>query len=330
MKFFTALTIASVIAPAVAVPALPAVKADGTCINPPKRVEWRELSAANQKGYIDAVLCLKTKPSRIGLKESTLYDDFPYVHFKLNDWIHGASPFLPWHRYFGVVYEQALRECGYKGPGTYWDWTKDAAKGLLSSPVMSSKNFGGDGTWDTTEETTSGGTRKCVPDGRFSKLRPYYLEDTPKVLESGGHCFFRSMPEVSEPEAYQMMVPTISKKNIDELVNNSKNWTYFATTTEGGPHGSIHASLGGEMNPTTSPNEPLFFLHHAQIDRIWWMWQQKKAGRDAEYNGKGMQYPSRERKDVKLDDVLNMWGLAKDLKIKDVMNPSKGPLCYRY
>lgn len=86
MKFFTALTFASVIAPAVAVPAVPAIKADGTCINPPKRVEWRELSAANQKGYIDAVLCLKTKPSRIGLKESTLYDDFPYVHFKLNAW----------------------------------------------------------------------------------------------------------------------------------------------------------------------------------------------------------------------------------------------------
>ena len=89
MKFFTALTIASVIAPAVAVPATyPAVtvKADGACINPPKRVEWRELSAVDQKGYIDAVLCLKTKPSRIGLKKSTLYDDFPYVHFKLNDW----------------------------------------------------------------------------------------------------------------------------------------------------------------------------------------------------------------------------------------------------
>ena len=85
MKFFTALTIASVIAPAVAVPAI-SIKTDALCINPPKRVEWRELSAADQKGYIDAVLCLKTKPSRIGLKKSTLYDDFPYVHFKLNDW----------------------------------------------------------------------------------------------------------------------------------------------------------------------------------------------------------------------------------------------------
>lgn len=88
MKFFAALTIAGVVAPALAVPAAPVVPdilGNKGCTVPPKRVEWRELGAANQKSYIDSVLCLKTKPSRIGL-ESSLYDDFPYVHFKLNDW----------------------------------------------------------------------------------------------------------------------------------------------------------------------------------------------------------------------------------------------------
>jgi tyrosinase len=91
MKFFSALTIASAVAPAFAVPApattptVPDVLGKKACVTPPKRVEWRELGAANQKAYLDSVLCLKTKPSRIGLK-SSLYDDFPYVHFKLNDW----------------------------------------------------------------------------------------------------------------------------------------------------------------------------------------------------------------------------------------------------
>lgn len=55
---------------------------DGSkCIDPPQRIEWRKLEPAQQKGYIDAVLCLKTKPSRIGLK--SLFDDFPHIHFQL-------------------------------------------------------------------------------------------------------------------------------------------------------------------------------------------------------------------------------------------------------
>jgi hypothetical protein len=54
-----------------------------TCTNPVKRVEWRTLGAEVQKQYVDAVLCLKTKPSGIGL-DSSRYDDFPYVHTKLD------------------------------------------------------------------------------------------------------------------------------------------------------------------------------------------------------------------------------------------------------
>jgi tyrosinase len=29
------------------------------------------------------------------------------------------------------------------------------------------------------------------------------------------------------------------------------------------------------MTAATSPNDPIFFLHHANIDRIWWNWQQR-------------------------------------------------------
>lgn len=54
-----------------------------SCNNPETRVEWRNLSADQQQSYLDAVLCLKKKPSSIGL-DTSLYDDFPYVHSTLN------------------------------------------------------------------------------------------------------------------------------------------------------------------------------------------------------------------------------------------------------
>ncbi|KAG4254495.1 hypothetical protein FPRO04_09676 [Fusarium proliferatum] len=324
MKLTSILALTGAITPAIAAPA----KSDKTCSNPVKRIEWRELDATDQQGYIDAVLCLKTKPSRMGLS-SSLYDDFPHLHFQLNSWIHGGSPFLPWHRYFGVVHERALRDCGYEGPYTYWDWTKDT-EGLRLSPVMASKNgFGGNGDTENTEISASGSTLKCVSDGPFAKLRPEYLETEPRKLTDGGHCLHRNLPEVDEPDAFATMAKVFGPEGVEE-VQASGNWSHYAHTLEGGPHGSIHACLGGEMNPTTSPNEPLFFLHHAQIDRLWWLWQKENSTRLTEYNGLYKNINQTEQHEVSLKDILVMGGIDEDLAVGDVMDTTKGPLCYTY
>ena len=31
-------------------------------------------------------------------------------------------------------------------------------------------------------------------------------------------------------------------------------------------------------NPRISPNDPIFWMHHAQIDRIWSEWQKRNPG----------------------------------------------------
>jgi tyrosinase len=38
-------------------------------------------------------------------------------------------------------------------------------------------------------------------------------------------------------------------------------------------HGYIHEAVGGTMAGSSSPADPLFFLHHANIDRLWSLWQ---------------------------------------------------------
>lgn len=168
--------------------------------------------------------------------------------------VHGGAPFLPWHRYFSWVYFNTLREeCGYDGPGTYWDWTQDT-KGLRFSAVMSAETgFGGDGSMTRTEESPEGKTLQCVSEGPFADLRPEWLGVTPEEMVGGGHCFFRNLPEVSEPKAFATMSPLFGAENIAE-VQKIDNWADFKWGLESTPHGVIHASLGGEMNPTTSPN----------------------------------------------------------------------------
>jgi tyrosinase len=38
-------------------------------------------------------------------------------------------------------------------------------------------------------------------------------------------------------------------------------------------HGPVHNAVGGDMATAHSPSDPLFFLHHANIDRLWAKWQ---------------------------------------------------------
>ncbi len=49
----------------------------------------------------------------------------------------------------------------------------------------------------------------------------------------------------------------------------------FQPTLEGAVHGSVHNAVGGDMAGAASPSDPLFWLHHANLDRLWSQWQVK-------------------------------------------------------
>lgn len=74
--------------------------------------------------------------------------------------------------------------------------------------------------------------------------------------------------------------------------------------------------------------DPLFFLHHTQLDRLWWLWQQREPQkRLREYSG------HKERHSMvaaRLDDRIDMRGFAKPVQVADVMDIREGLLCYSY
>jgi len=78
--------------------------------------------------------------------------------------------------------------------------------------------------------------------------------------------------------------------------------------------------------PVASPNDPIFYLHHAQIDRAWWIWQQEDpAARNADYSG--LEFGN---VPATLDTIMEMKGLGLDRKVRDFMTTSNDDLCYRY
>eukprot|EP00940_MAST-03C_sp_MAST-3C-sp2_P001972 g1972.t1 len=54
---------------------------------------------------------------------------------------------------------------------------------------------------------------------------------------------------------------------------DSKTIVEYMNNVYGPLHGSQHVQIAGHMSTMHSPQDPIFWSHHAFIDKSWWMWQ---------------------------------------------------------
>jgi tyrosinase len=53
----------------------------------------------------------------------------------------------------------------------------------------------------------------------------------------------------------------------------------FEPSLESAPHNPVHDIIGNTMTTMQSPTDPIFWLHHANIDRLWSAWVNAAGGR---------------------------------------------------
>ncbi|KAJ9477595.1 putative protein kinase [Pseudozyma hubeiensis] len=300
-------------------PIIPRSADGGACTSTQQRVNWEALSSADKQGYISAIKCMQTKPKKTTLKESrNLFDDFVNVHIHNNAVVHFNAFFLPWHRLFVLAREQALRECGYTGPTPYWDWTKSAdANDVANDPIFSpTDGFGGNG------DPNNGNVVKDGPFANFTvDLSIVGVGANLNKTMYNPHNLTRSF-EPANTRAF-----TTAIVNEVQAIPGYADYRY---NIESAPHGVVHAYVSGDMTPPHSPNDPLFFLHHAAIDRLWTLWQeQDKSKRVKDYSGPlPFQYPAMNAKIT--DQMPSFFGLIDDSTVEEVMDTTAGRLCYRY
>lgn len=84
----------------------------------------------------------------------------------------------------------------------------------------------------------------------------------------------------------------------------------------------------------SSPNDPLFYLHHAQLDRLWTNWQAADASGARLTQMEGPTVPFTGTGNTTLDTMVWMGYAAVSLPIRRVMDTlnkdGEGPLCYVY
>ncbi|KAH6679838.1 hypothetical protein F5X68DRAFT_172828 [Plectosphaerella plurivora] len=335
------------------------------------RREWGSLTKKERLAYINAVKCLQSKPSKYPEGEApgakSRYDDFVVVHIKQTLQIHYTANFLTWHRYFTWAYETALREeCGYTGAQPYWNWGITALTGTAKSPIFdgSETSMSGDGApvADKADQIILGASQGleplylpvgngggCVTSGPFKNMT---VNLGPAALDIPGGLVDANP---AGPLAYN---PRCLKRDLTDAVNREysntveilknilqpKNVNDFQLQMQGAPgsgsigiHGGGHYTLGGDpgRDVFVSPGDPVFYLHHSMIDRVWWMWQMLKpserAASEKAIAGTRTFLNQPPSPDGTLDDLIDLESaFGPATKIRDLLSSVQGPLCYAY
>ncbi|MFD0007887.1 tyrosinase family protein [Streptomyces sp. NPDC127178] len=218
------------------------------------------LSSAEKRDFLEAVL---------ELKNNGQYDDFVRTHneFIMSDTDQGErvghrSPsFLPWHRRFLLAFERELQQVNPDVTLPYWDWSTDSTP---ESSLWASDFMGGGGR--SRDGQVMSGPFAHIS-GRWSidaqiDTRPFLR----RALGGGG----RSLPTRADIES----VLEVDTYDAPPWNSTSRGFRNFLEGWRGvNLHNRVHVWVGGHMATGASPNDPVFWLHHAFIDKLWADWQ---------------------------------------------------------
>jgi len=171
---------------------------------------------------------------------------------------HGSWYFVSWHRMYVYFFEAIVRQVVTQrgGPSDwalpYWDYNR---QGQNSLPPAFRK-----------EKLDSGSPN------------PLYVQERAPGINAGATL----PPQITSPAL--ALGKTIFTGASEFGGGKTDPGNYFWSLTgrlEQTPHNDIHNAVGGPLgwmsDPKTAAQDPIFWLHHSNIDRIWWIWQNMPA-----------------------------------------------------
>ena len=160
--------------------------------------------------------------------------------------VHTDEHFLHFHRAYQYELETILRQKDCRITIPYWSFSDRPVNPFPYLP-FTAQGMGDNGN--------------CVATGPFASWIP----------ADKSTCLARNF--ASPP-----VLPTLTQLNqIMALVGT--DFTTFANQMQYTFHNGVHVTIGGDSVTVISPNEPLFFLLHDNIDRVWDLWQKLSPDR---------------------------------------------------
>lgn len=272
---------------------------------------WSKLEYINSKGTAD----LNELPST---KETTLF---------WNQCQHGTWYFAPWHRGYLVAIEVLLRRIIVDQLDGPTDW---------SLPY-----------WNYLNQSSSYEEYKIPPAFNEHKLpdgsaNPLYVEERHGPDADGNiYIVVGNGPRQMNDKCQWKMIYTPTYGGAKTGFNHDRG---TAGALEMNPHNGVHVIIGGgyhEKNyvyglmsiSTTAALDPIFFLHHANIDRMWAAWNET-GGNSSPSDSNWLAGPTAQGKSrfvMPLDATASPWYYTpKDVENTNSVNYNGGEYAYTY
>lgn len=207
------------------------------------RKDHLEMTPSEKTAYVNALITLRNNGTL------AMMADHHTSHF--NSPIHSTGSytgefFLPWHRLFAIEMEDAIRGTSSLASNLtvpYWDWRLE--------------NTAANVKWD---------------DAGFLQL---------STLNSSTYTITRNLQSTnslaSQTDITNMLTIPSLITNPPAAGQKSSTVNYFTYRLEFW-HDRGHNFIGGTMGTSASPRDPIFFLHHNFVDKLWQDWYNSDNG----------------------------------------------------
>ncbi|HKI07118.1 MAG TPA: tyrosinase family protein [Nitrososphaeraceae archaeon] len=157
--------------------------------------------------------------------------------------------FLPWHRAYLYMFEQAAKDIVSGVYVPWWDWRFERSQREAVPRAFADETVDGQPNPLVKAHISAPGTSVTPPTDRDTRRFP---GDRAELPTSADVDFALSLSDYGD-----------FSDEIEAIHDRIHGWT-----------GGIRGTLSGDMASVPfAAWDPLFWSHHCMIDRLWWLWQ---------------------------------------------------------
>jgi tyrosinase len=226
-----------------------------------------------------------------------------------NECQHSSWFFLPWHRIYLHYFERVVRQAvvSLRGPDDwalpYWDYSDPERPDVRRLPPAF--------------------RQQRMPSG---DPNPLFIEERERRMKAGGELTEGAVDISAALSEVDFTGPLGGVAGFGGPVTGFMHGGGPVGSLENTPHGDVHVEVGG-IQPRgfmsrfeTAGLDPLFWLHHANIDRLWEVWLGLGGRRANPTDPRWLNMRFR----------IGSGTPAVTLTVREVLDTTRAPLTYRY